>query len=1294
MPEPAGTGQGDAVAVIGIGLRFPGGNDTLDGFAGFLRDGGSGIRPLPRDRWDVDAFTGDDDSGPGVIRTAGGGFLDRIDEFDPQFFNISPKQASYVDPQQRILLETAWEALENAGVDPAGVRDGGVYIGATPFDQAMELDSVPYERLDAALATGMGAYPLSGRLSYFLRWRGPSLTTDTACASSLTALHMAVAGLREGECGIALCGGVNALHHPKIFAILSQGGMLAPDGHCKTFDDAADGYARAEGCGVLVLKRLADAERDGDQVLAVVRSTAIGHNGESAGLTAPNGTSQESVMRRALARAGLEPGDIQYVEAHGTGTSLGDPIEMGSINGVFGGAQGEGEALTVGSVKSNLGHMEPVAGIGGIVKVILQMRDGVYFPHLYTTPSGRIPWEKYPVRIPTACTPWEAPVRRAMVNSFGVAGAIGIAVLEQAPVRPGPGGPDGRGPHVFTLSARSEAALEGQIERHRAFLAAAPETDVADLCLTRNVGRAHFRHRVAGVARTTADVVGLLDRQARRPAGGGRRSGDLRKVAFLFTGSGSQYVGMGASLYRRHPVFREQVDLCDRLFAGHLGRSIGEIMFGTAPDAEERLAETLYTHAALFTLEYALARLWQSWGVRPNVVLGHSVGEVAAATVAGLFTPADGIAFLVERARLIGSVAVPGAMVAVAAPVCEVRPLLAELPDAGICAVNSPRQCVVSGGAASVERVTGMLREKGVRVTAMRVSSAFHSPLMDTILDPLREVLERVAFKEPSLTLVSCLTGRVATPRELSTAEYWVRHVRETVDFEAAVRTVAGRGNHAFVEVGPSSALGALAQRCLPDGGHRWLTSLRPRDEEGRAIHQALADAYTAGLAVAWPAVHEAGGGRRIALPAYAFDRKRYWLPDQNGRHGLGTARQAHPLLGAETRPGPGEGVREFVTRIGAHSPAYLADHTLRGRPFMPAGAYVETVLALMDAVYGTTARPVRELRFHEALFLGDRPVEVRTRCTERAGGFADVEIVSRTAGQDGAAERRHATAVLAPARESVPSGTGRDLQVRASAPVRARERLDAEEVRAAYTAVGLEYGPQFSRVVEVSRYGKDFAVGELDGRDIVEAEHLPPPLFDAATQALAALVERERSYMAVGVSCVRVFKKPRARRLRAALRIGPGDGGETAFVVDALLMEGNRPVLEITGMAFRELATAPARTTAATSAAAVSVPEPARRPATGPAGMPAGVPAGRGGSVEALLREAVADLLRLDSAEDIGADTSFLDLGMDSLGAAELRGVLEGALHLSLPAQVVFDHPSIEQLVEFLDKRHAKERT
>ncbi|HXL19325.1 MAG TPA: type I polyketide synthase, partial [Streptosporangiaceae bacterium] len=631
----------EPIAIIGAGLRFPGGNETLDGFEEFLREGRSGIRPLPRDRWDVDAFAPSDRAEKGKIRTAGGGFLDVIDQFDAAFFSISPLEAQYTDPQQRLLLETTWEALENANVNPATLRhgNGGVYIGASSFDYALELDSLPYEETDGHLASGITPFAMSGRLSYFLGWRGPSLTTDTACASSLTALHLAVTGLRRGECDIALAGAVNAVHHPKILVMFSHANMLAPDGQCKTFDEAADGYVRAEGCGVLVLKRLADARRDGDSVIALVRGTAIGQDGESAGLTVPNGTAQEQVMRAAIADAELKPGDVSYVEAHGTGTPLGDPIEMGAISDVFMESHTKDRPVVVASLKTNLGHMEPAAGVGGVVKTVLQMRSGTIFPHLnFRTPSGRIPWDSIPVTVPTACMPWTAGTRRAVVSSFGFAGSIAAVVLEEAPGQASAPAPDraADGGRIWTVSAKSKRSLQLLVERYQQFLAGHPRADIGDLCYTANVGRSHFPLRRAGVVHDRQELDALLDKwhdqeeKAAGPAG-------IRKIAFLFAGQGSQYPGMGAALYRQFPVFRATVDACDDLFAQHLGRPIKEIMFGDTADAGE-IQQTRYTQPALFTLEYALARLWMSWGIRPNVMIGHSIGEVVAAAVAGLFT--------------------------------------------------------------------------------------------------------------------------------------------------------------------------------------------------------------------------------------------------------------------------------------------------------------------------------------------------------------------------------------------------------------------------------------------------------------------------------------------------------------------------------------------------------------------------------------------------------------------------------------------------------------------------------
>ncbi|WP_037842948.1 type I polyketide synthase, partial [Streptomyces sp. NRRL WC-3549] len=868
-PEP--------IAIVGIGLRFPGGSNSPDEFDAFLREGRSGIGPIPGDRWDVAAFTPETPEDKGKIHTSAGGFLDRVDQFDAAFFNISPKEAQYMDPQQRMLLETAWQALEHANIDPTPLRrgNGGVYIGASSIDYSMELDALPYEELEGNLASGITMFPLSGRLSYFLGWRGPSMSVDTACSSSLVALHLAVQGLRAGESDIALCGGVNALHHPRTSVMFSNARMLSPDGRCKTFDEAADGYARAEGCGVVVLKRLSDATRDGDTVLALVRGTAVGQDGDSAGLTVPNGPAQEKVIRSALAAGHLAPEDVQYVEAHGTGTPLGDPIEFGAIGDAFAASHTKDAPLLVGSVKTNLGHMEPAAGIVGVIKTVLQIRSGTIYPHLnLDTPSGRIPWDLYPVRVPTACEPWKAEVRRAVVNSFGFAGTIGAVVLEQPPARAErtPAPVEHPGTPVFTLSAKSAAALSAQARNYRQLLADRPDVPLDELCYTANVSRTHHPYRVAGPVTDRAALAGLLDEAAEQkhegPAG-------IRRTAFMFSGQGAQYTAMGAALYERFPVFRDHVDLCDRLFAPHLGRSVAELVLGGAADPEA-IDRTEYTQPALFTLEYALAKLWMSWGVRPNVLIGHSIGEVVAAAVAGLFSLPDAVTLVAARARLMQAVRTPGGMAAVSASAEDVEPLLAGHPDLSLAAVNAPDQCVVSGGVDALDEVTGLLKERGARVDRLAVSHAFHSPLMAETYDDFRAALDGITFHEPTISLISNVTGRLARFREIGTVDYWVRHIGEPVRFLDGIRSVAQRGRHALIEIGPQAALTALARRSLTAEDHVWLASLRRRDRSADTTLAALAEYYAAGLPVSWADYH---AGRpataKTSLPTYAFQRKR-----------------------------------------------------------------------------------------------------------------------------------------------------------------------------------------------------------------------------------------------------------------------------------------------------------------------------------------------------------------------------------------------------------------------------------
>jgi acyl transferase domain-containing protein len=883
----------EPVAIVGIGLRMPGGSATVDAFAEYLGSSSSAIAPIPPDRWNAAQFVEGD--GGGNVASASGGFLSGIDQFDTSFFNISPKEARCIDPQQRLALETSWEALENANIDPAGLRRGdvGVYFGASSADYAWEIGGLDVEDLEGYLAGGLLNAAVSGRVAYFLGTRGPCMSIDTACSSSLVALHLAVNALRGQECALALCGGVSIIHHPYSSVLLTDMQALAPDGRCKTFDESADGYGRAEGCAVVVLKRLSDAERDGDTVLALVRGTAVRQDGESAGFTAPNGIAQEALMRAALANATLEPGDIQYVEAHGTGTPLGDPIEMASIAEVFGPSHSPRDPLLVASLKTNIGHLEAAAGIGGVVKTVLQLRSGTLFPHLnLDKPSSRIAWDTWPVRVPTRPERWEAEVRRGLVNSFGFTGTIASAVLEQAPKAVPPATEPG-GAHVLTLSAKSVPALAAQLRRYQRTSAGRPDLDIADLCYTTNVGRAHFRHRVSAAVTGHDDLAARLEELLATVESGGLGKYANRKVGFLFSGLGRPRPGLGAGLYRRHPAFAEELDACDELLTPLVGRPVKSIVLGTCgPEDAAALDLARYGQPVQFAFEYALARLWMSWGVRPTAVAGHSMGEVVAGAVAGLFSLTDAATLITARARLMDSVRTPGRMVSVGAGADTVAPLLAGYPDVSIAAINAPQQCVVSGGRDSTTAITAELTARDLDFTVLPVSQASHSPLMTEVAADLREAIGGIRFTEPAITLVSTVFGRAARRSDFS-VDYWVRHIAEPVNFMGAMRALDQRGKHLFVEIGPSSTLTPLGKRCVPPGKHVWLASIRPSDVDGETILDAVARAYAAGQPISWPAFHRGQHRRRVELPTYAFDRGSYRLsadpagpvgrPSQNG---------------------------------------------------------------------------------------------------------------------------------------------------------------------------------------------------------------------------------------------------------------------------------------------------------------------------------------------------------------------------------------------------------------------------
>ena len=704
----------EPIAIVAVACRFPGAPDP-EGFWEVLAGGVDAIREIPSDRFDVDDYYDPDPEAPGKIYTRYGGFLDKIDGFDPEFFGISPREAVWMDPQQRLMLEIVWEGLERAGYSPAALRGSqtGVFVGVAANEYSQLLSANSVDTMEAHFITGNALNVIAGRVAFALGFEGPAMAVDTACSASLVAVHQACQALHSGDCDMALAGGVNVLVSPASMIATSRARMLAADGRCKTFDAAANGYARSEGCGILVLKRLSDAERDGDSICAIIRGSAVNQDGASSGLTVPNGGAQQRLITSALTRAGLVGGEVDYLEAHGTGTSLGDPIEVQAAAAAYGAGRDADRPLLIGSVKTNIGHLESASGIAGLIKVVLSLQHGVLPQNLhFDNPSPHIPWDSLPVRVVDKAIPWQANgrPRRAGTSSFGFSGTNAHVLIEEAPqqaaVAAGEPATGGDVVGVLPLSARSPEALVELAQRYGAFLEEHPETDIIDVCRTAGTGRSHFEHRAALVVDSVQGARELLAELAENRLGPGAmrgECGDPPTTAWLFTGQGSQYPGMARELFDTEPVFADTVKQCAEAIDGLLPRPLLEVMFETDSEASAQAGKTLqhtsFAQPALFAVEMGLARLWQSWGIEPDVVLGHSVGQYAAACVAGVFSLEDGARLMAERGRLFGNLPEGGRMVAVFADAQKVEGAAEAFPQISVAAYNGPNT-VLSGPAA------------------------------------------------------------------------------------------------------------------------------------------------------------------------------------------------------------------------------------------------------------------------------------------------------------------------------------------------------------------------------------------------------------------------------------------------------------------------------------------------------------------------------------------------------------------------------------------------------------------
>ncbi len=1176
----SGGDPGEPIAIVGMSCRLPGGVDSPAALWALLEAGTDAIEPFPGDRgWDLEGLFDSDPDRAGSSYGREGGFLADIAGFDAGFFGISPREALAMDPQQRLLLEAAWETLEDAGVDPASLAGSATGVFAGIMRQDYWQRGAEAAELEAFQGTGSAGSVASGRLAYALGLEGPAMTVDTACSSSLVALHLAAQALRAGECGLALAGGATAMSTPWPFIEFSRQRGLAPDGRSKSFAAAADGVTFGEGIGLLLLERLSDAERNGHEVLALVRGSATNQDGASNGLTAPNGPSQERVILQALANAGLEPSEVDAVEAHGTGTTLGDPIEAQAILATYGQERGDAAPLALGSIKSNIGHTQAAAGVAGVIKMAMAMRHGVLPRTLHVDePTPHADWSAGEVELLTEAREWEAGERprRAGISSFGISGTNAHVILEEAPRseavaverEPLPATP-------VLLSAKGTEALREQAGRLASHLRET-DSDLADIAFTTATARAALGDRAAVIATEREELLAGLDALAAdepHPAivEGKARNG---KLAFLLSGQGAQRAEMGKELYASFPAFASALDeVCAELDT-HLDRSLRDLLFAE-PGSEDAalLDRTQFTQPALFAIEAALFRLLESWGLKPDFLVGHSIGELAAAHISGVLNLADACKLIAARGALMGALPEGGAMVAIEASEDEV---LEGLPEGlSIAAINSPTSVVVSGEEDAALQLQESWKERERKTSRLTVSHAFHSELMEPMLAEFETVASSLTYSDPRIPIVSNVTGEPLTPEQATSPAYWAAQVRQPVRFAAGVEYLAEQGATTFLELGPDGVLSAMARATLAEAEDPPTVAplLRRERPEASTLVSAIASAHTNGADIDWAAFFAPARPKRVALPTYAFQRQRFWLESTNQGRGnaaaIGLQSAEHPLLGAATKL-PGEAGWLLTGRLSLQSHPWIGDHQVHGTTIVPGAAFVEMALAAAERA---DLAVIEELTIEAPLVLtepGAAQIQV-TLGTEAQDGSVALEIHSRPESAEQGEWTRHASGSLS-------AEATADPQPLTEWPPPGAEPIATADFYERIAEIGIDYGPAFQGLKAAwSRDGELFAEAELAAEQRPEAERylVHPALLDAALHA--AMLEDDGGeelrvpfswrgvYLAAaGVTSLRVALG--ARREEISLRLADAAGAPIATVAGLVLRPLDRSQLKIAG--------------------------------------------------------------------------------------------------------------------------------